>query len=209
MYAKYFKRMLDFTLSFFALVILSPVLIVLTVVGFFAMGGNPFFTQERPGKHEKVFKLVKFRSMNNKRDKHGKLLPDEKRLTAYGKWLRSTSLDELPELFNILNGDMSIVGPRPLLVKYLPYYTKRQHHRHDVRPGLTGYAQAHGRNSSTWDERFEYDLKYVKHITFIGDVKIIIDTAKAVIKKEGISAEGEATMCDFVDYVNKKREKSC
>lgn len=209
MYAKYFKRMLDFTLSFFSLVILSPVLIVLTVVGFFAMGGNPFFTQERPGKHEKVFKLVKFRSMNNKRDKHGKLLPDEKRLTAYGKWLRSTSLDELPELFNILNGDMSIVGPRPLLVKYLPYYTKRQHHRHDVRPGLTGYAQAHGRNSSTWDERFEYDLKYVKHITFIGDVKIIIDTAKAVIKKEGISAEGEATMCDFVDYVNKKREKSC
>jgi len=209
MYAKYFKRMLDFTLSFFALVILSPVLIVLTVVGFFAMGGNPFFTQERPGKHEKVFKLIKFRSMNNKRDKHGKLLPDEKRLTAYGKWLRSTSLDELPELFNILNGDMSIVGPRPLLVKYLPYYTKRQHHRHDVRPGLTGYAQAHGRNSSTWDERFEYDLKYVKHITFIGDVKIIIDTAKAVIKKEGISAEGEATMCDFVDYVNKKREKSC
>lgn len=209
MYAKYFKRMLDFTLSFFALVILSPVLIVLTVVGFFAMGGNPFFTQERPGKHEKVFKLVKFRSMNNKRDKHGKLLPDENRLTAYGKWLRSTSLDELPELFNILNGDMSIVGPRPLLVKYLPYYTKRQHHRHDVRPGLTGYAQAHGRNSSTWDERFEYDLKYVKHITFIGDVKIIIDTAKAVIKKEGISAEGEATMCDFVDYVNKKREKSC
>lgn len=209
MYAKYFKRMLDFTLSLFAVVVLSPVLIVLTVVGFFAMGGNPFFTQERPGRHEKVFRLVKFRTMNNKRDKHGNLLPDAKRLTAYGKWLRSTSLDELPELFNILNGDMSIVGPRPLLVKYLPYYTKRQHHRHDVRPGLTGYAQAHGRNSSTWDERFEYDLKYVKHITFIGDVKIIIDTAKAVIKKEGISAEGEATMCDFVDYVNKKREKSC
>lgn len=209
MYAKYFKRMLDFTLSLFAIVILLPVLIILTVVGFFAMGGNPFFTQERPGMHEKVFKLVKFRTMNNKRDKRGNLLPDEKRLTSYGKWLRSTSLDELPELFNILNGDMSIVGPRPLLVKYLPYYTKRQHHRHDVRPGLTGYAQAHGRNSSTWDERFEYDLKYVKHITFIGDVKIIIATAIAVIKKEGISAEGEATMCDFVDYVNKKREKSC
>ena len=205
MYAKYFKRMLDFTLSLFALAVLSPILLVLTVVGFFAMGGNPFFTQERPGKREKIFKLVKFRSMNNKKDRQGNLLSDEKRLTAYGKWLRSTSLDELPELFNILNGDMSIVGPRPLLVKYLPYYTKRQHHRHDVRPGLTGYAQAHGRNASTWDERFEYDLKYVKRITFIGDVKIIIDTAKSVLKREGISAEGEATMCDFVDYVNEKR----
>ena len=206
MYAKYFKRVLDLTLSFFALAVLSPLLLVLTVVGFFAMGGNPFFTQERPGKHEKIFKLVKFRSMNNKKDRHGDLLPDEKRLTAYGKWLRSTSLDELPELFNILSGDMSIVGPRPLLVKYLPYYTKRQHHRHDVRPGLTGYAQAHGRNASTWDERFEYDLKYVKRITFMGDVKIIIDTAKAVLKREGISAEGQATMGDFVDYVNEKRD---
>ena len=205
MYAKYFKRMLDFMLSFFALMAIFPILLILTVVGFFAMGGNPFFTQERPGRHEKVFKLIKFRTMNNKKDKYGNLLSDEKRLTAYGKWLRSTSLDELPELFNILNGDMSIVGPRPLLVKYLPYYTKRQHHRHDVRPGLTGYAQAHGRNATTWDERFEYDLKYVKHITFIGDVKIIIDTAKIVLKKDGISAEGQATMGDFVDYVNEKK----
>jgi lipopolysaccharide/colanic/teichoic acid biosynthesis glycosyltransferase len=197
--------MLDFMLSFFALMAIFPILLILTVVGFFAMGGNPFFTQERPGRHEKVFKLIKFRTMNNKKDKYGNLLSDEKRLTAYGKWLRSTSLDELPELFNILNGDMSIVGPRPLLVKYLPYYTKRQHHRHDVRPGLTGYAQAHGRNATTWDERFEYDLKYVKHITFIGDVKIIIDTAKIVLKKDGISAEGQATMGDFVDYVNEKK----
>lgn len=205
MYAKCFKRMLDFILSFGALIVLSPILIVLTIVGAVAMGGNPFFTQERPGKNEKIFKLVKFRTMNNKKDKKGNLLPDEKRLTSYGKWLRSTSLDELPELFNILNGDMSIVGPRPLLVKYLPYYTKAQHHRHDVRPGLTGYAQAHGRNASTWDERFEYDLKYVKHITFIGDLKIIIDTVKIVLKRDGISAEGEATMCDFVDYVNEKR----
>lgn len=205
MYAKCFKRMLDFILSFGAIIVLSPILIVLTIVGAVAMGGNPFFTQERPGKNEKIFKLVKFRTMNNKKDKKGNLLPDEKRLTPYGKWLRSTSLDELPELFNILNGDMSIVGPRPLLVKYLPYYTKVQHHRHDVRPGLTGYAQAHGRNASTWDERFEYDLKYVKHITFIGDLKIIIDTVKIVLKRDGISAEGEATMCDFVDYVNEKR----
>ncbi len=205
MYARYFKRLFDVILSFFALAAAFPVLMILTVVGVFAMGGNPFFTQERPGKNEKIFKLIKFRTMNNKKDKRGDLLPDEKRLTAYGKWLRSTSLDELPELFNILNGDMSIVGPRPLLVKYLPYYTKRQHHRHDVLPGLTGYAQVHGRNASTWDERFEYDLKYVKHITFIGDVKIIIDTVKVVLRRDGISAEGQATMCDFTEYVKEKR----
>ncbi|SFW21483.1 Sugar transferase involved in LPS biosynthesis (colanic, teichoic acid) [Ruminococcus flavefaciens] len=205
MYAKYFKRMLDFTLSLGAIIVLSPILLVLTIVGAVAMGGNPFFTQDRPGKNEKIFKLVKFRTMNNKKDKKGNLLSDEKRLTSYGKWLRSTSLDEIPELFNILKGDMSIIGPRPLLVKYLPYYSKAQHHRHDVRPGLTGYAQAHGRNASTWDERFEYDLKYVKHITFIGDVRIIIDTVKAVLKRDGISAEGQATMCDFIDYVNEKR----
>ncbi len=205
MYAKYFKRMLDFTLSLGAIIVLSPILLVLTIVGAVAMGGNPFFTQDRPGKNEKIFKLVKFRTMNNKKDKKGNLLSDEKRLTSYGKWLRSTSLDEIPELFNILKGDMSIIGPRPLLVKYLPYYSKAQHHRHDVRPGLTGYAQAHGRNASTWDERFEYDLKYVKHITFIGDVRIIIDTVKAVLKREGISAEGQATMGDFIDYVNEKR----
>ena len=206
MYAKYFKRMLDFILSLGAVIVLSPVILVLTVIGAVAMGGNPFFTQERPGRHEKIFKLVKFRTMNNKKDKNGELLPDEKRLTSYGKWLRSTSLDELPELFNILKGDMAIIGPRPLLVKYLPYYTKEQHHRHDVRPGLTGYAQAHGRNATTWDDRFRYDLKYVKHITFLGDVKIIIDTVKAVVKREGISAEGQATMGDFIDYVNEKRK---
>ena len=205
MYAKYFKRMLDFTLSLGAIIVLSPILLVLTIVGAVAMGGNPFFTQDRPGKNEKIFKLVKFRTMNNKKDKKGNLLPDEKRLTSYGKWLRSTSLDEIPELFNILKGDMSIIGPRPLLVKYLPYYSKAQDHSHDVRPGLTGYAQAHGRNASTWDERFEYDLKYVKHITFIGDVRIIIDTVKAVLKRDGISAEGQATMGDFIDYVNEKR----
>lgn len=206
MYAKYFKRMLDFILSFFAIIVLSPILIILTIVGAVAMGGNPFFTQERPGKNEKIFKLIKFRTMNNKKDINGKLLPDEKRLTKYGKMLRSTSLDELPELFNILIGDMSIVGPRPLLVKYLPYYTERQHHRHDVRPGLTGYAQAHGRNATTWDERFELDLKYASNITFIGDVKILIDTIKVVLKREGISEEGQATMSNFIEYVNEKRK---
>ena len=204
MYAKYFKRLLDFTLSLGAIIVLSPLLLILTIVGAVKMGGNPFFTQERPGKREKIFKLIKFRTMNNKKDKNGNLLPDEQRLTSYGKWLRSTSMDELPELFNILVGDMSIIGPRPLLVKYLPYYSKEQHHRHDVRPGLTGYAQAHGRNSSTWDERFEYDLKYVNNITFHGDIKIIIDTIKAVLKKDGISAEGKATMGGFIDYQQQK-----
>lgn len=206
MYAKYFKRMLDFVLSFLAIIVLSPILIILMIVGAVAMGGNPFFTQERPGKEEKIFKLIKFRTMNNKKDRNGELLSDEKRLTGYGKMLRSTSLDELPELFNILIGDMSIVGPRPLLVKYLPYYTERQHHRHDVRPGLTGYAQAHGRNATTWDERFELDLKYAGNITFIGDVNILIDTIKVVLKREGISEEGQATMSSFIEYVNEKKK---
>jgi lipopolysaccharide/colanic/teichoic acid biosynthesis glycosyltransferase len=198
MYAKFFKRMLDFTLSLGAIIILSPILIVLTVVGAAAMGGNPFFTQDRPGKREKIFKLIKFRTMNNKKDKNEKLLPDEKRLTSYGKWLRSTSLDELPELFNILNGDMSIVGPRPLLVKYLPRYNKEQHRRHKVRPGLTGLAQVNGRNALTWEEKFRYDVKYVDHITFIGDVKIIIDTFKIVLHRSGISSDTSATMEEFM-----------
>lgn len=206
MYAKYFKRMLDFVLSFLTIIVLSPLLLILTIVGAVAMGGNPFFIQERPGKDEKIFKLIKFRTMNNKKDKNGELLPDEKRLTGYGKMLRSTSLDELPELFNILIGDMSIVGPRPLLVKYLPYYTEHQHHRHDVRPGLTGYAQAHGRNATTWDERFELDLRYASNITFIGDVSILIDTIKVVLKREGISEEGQATMSSFIEYANENRK---
>ena len=205
MYAKCFKRLIDFVLSFCAMIVLSPILLILTVTGAVAMGGNPFFTQQRPGKDEKIFRLIKFRTMNNKKDKDGNLLPDEKRLTGYGKWLRSTSLDELPELFNIVKGDMAIVGPRPLLVKYLPYYNERQRHRHDVRPGLTGLAQANGRNASTWDERFDYDIKYVENITFAGDIKIIIDTAMAVLKKEGISAEGQATMPDFIEYVKEMR----
>jgi len=197
MYAKCFKRILDFVLSLMALIVLSPVLLVLTVLGAIKMKGNPFFTQLRPGKNEKIFKLIKFRSMTCEKDAEGNLLPDEQRLTKYGKLLRSTSLDELPELINILKGDMSIVGPRPLLVQYLPLYNEEQRHRHDVRPGLTGYAQVHGRNAVTWEEKFRMDVEYVENITFLKDVKITLDTVKAVLKRDGISSETSATMEPF------------
>lgn len=213
MYAKFFKRLIDFTLSLIALIVLSPILLILMIVGAIAMGGNPFFTQLRPGKinkktgKEKIFKLVKFRTMSNKKDKDGNLLPDEVRLNKYGRILRSTSLDELPELLNILKGDMSIVGPRPLLVKYLPYYTEEQRRRHAVRPGLTGLAQAMGRNSLDWDRKLQLDLDYVRKITFVGDIKIILLTVKSVIKRDGISQEGQATMEDFIDYVNAKKNE--
>lgn len=199
MYAKYIKRMIDFILSLTALILLSPIMLFLTVVGAAAMGGNPFFTQPRPGRvdkrtgQEKIFRLVKFRSMNNRRDRNGNLLPDEKRLSKYGRILRSTSLDELPELWNILKGDMSIVGPRPLLVEYLPYYTEQERHRHDVRPGLTGLAQVNGRNTITWEKRFEYDLQYVQNITFLGDLQIVLQTVGKVLKRDGITAENSAT----------------
>ena len=192
MYAKCFKRILDFTLSLCAVMILSPILLILTVVGTVAMGGNPFFTQERPGKNEKIFKLIKFRTMNNKKDKNGKLLPDEKRLTSYGRWLRSTSMDELPELFNIIKGDMSIVGPRPLLVQYLPYYKKSERKRHSVRPGLTGLAQVSGRNFLNWDDRLACDVEYVKKISFREDLEIILMTIKTVLKKDGISVDSSS-----------------
>lgn len=164
MYAGFFKRFLDFFLSLLAIVCLSPLLLLLTVLGYFKMKGNPFFTQERPGLHEKIFKLVKFRTMTNETDKDGNLLPDEQRLNDYGKFLRSTSLDELPELYNIVKGDMSIIGPRPLLVRYLPRYNEEQRHRHDVRPGLTGYAQAHGRNAVTWEDKFKMDVWYTREL---------------------------------------------
>lgn len=192
MYAKCFKRILDFMLSLCAVMILSPILLILTVVGTVAMGGNPFFTQERPGKNEKIFKLIKFRTMNNKKDKNGKLLPDEKRLTSYGRWLRSTSMDELPELFNIIKGDMSIVGPRPLLVQYLPYYKKSERKRHSVRPGLTGLAQVSGRNFLNWDDRLACDVEYVKKISFREDLEIILMTIKTVLKKDGISVDSSS-----------------
>lgn len=212
MYANFFKRVIDFTLSLIALVVLSPILLVLMLVGAIAMKGNPFFTQLRPGKidkktgKEKIFKLIKFRTMSNAKDKDGNLLPDNVRLNKYGKFLRSTSLDELPELINILVGDMAVVGPRPLLVKYLPYYTEEERKRHIVRPGLTGYAQAHGRNGVDWDIKLQMDIDYVDHITFIGDIKIILCTVKSVFKRDGISQDGQATMEDFVDYVNAKKE---
>lgn len=205
MYAKYIKRPIDFFLSFCAVTVLSPVLIILTVLGAAVMKGNPFFTQQRPGKNEKIFKLIKFRTMTCAKDEDGELLPDEQRLTKYGKFLRSTSLDELPELFNILKGDMAVIGPRPLLVKYLDFYSEEQKLRHTVRPGLSGYAQAHGRNAVDWDQKLAMDVHYVKNITFFGDIKIIIDTVLAVLKRDGISQEGNATMEDFAEYVKAKK----
>ena len=198
MYAKHLKRWINFIISFCALVILSPVLLLLIVLGSVFMRGNPFFVQERPGKNEKIFKLIKFRTMDSRKDKNGNLLPDEIRLNRYGRFLRSTSLDELPELINILKGDMAIIGPRPLLVRYLDRYNAEQRHRHDVRPGLTGYAQAHGRNSVSWEDKFAMDVWYTKHITFAGDVRIIWDTVMTVLKKEGISSENSATMEEFM-----------
>ena len=197
LYEKYIKRLLDFILSFCALIILSPLLLILSALGIVKMKGTPFFSQERPGWHEKVFKLYKFRTMTNERDENGNLLPDEKRLIPYGLFLRSTSLDELPELWNILKGDMSIIGPRPLLVKYLPLYNEEQHHRHDVRPGLTGYAQSHGRNTVTWEEKFKMDVWYAQNVRFRVDLSIFFRTIEAVIKREGISSESSATMEEF------------
>lgn len=198
MYAKCFKRILDFVLSLMALLILWPVLLILAIIGAIAMGGNPFFIQQRPGKNEKIFRLIKFRTMSNAKDKEGNLLPDAERLNGYGKFLRKTSLDELPELLNILVGKMSIVGPRPLLVGYLPRYNEEQKHRHDVRPGLTGYAQVRGRNTISWEERFKMDVEYVRNITFVGDVRILFQTVIAVLKREGISSATSATMEEFV-----------
>lgn len=199
MYRKYFKRVIDFSLSFMALLVLMPVFLSLIVLGSVKMKGNPFFTQNRPGKDEKIFKLIKFRSMTCAKDKNGELLPDDMRLTRYGKILRSTSLDELPELINILLGDMSIVGPRPLLVEYLPYYTEEEKCRHDVRPGLTGLAQVNGRNAIEWDKKLAYDVEYVNHITFLKDVKIIIATVMKVLKRSDIQVGSEFKAGKFID----------
>lgn len=206
MYAKFFKRVLDLFLSFFALLCLSPLLIVLTLAGAVAMKGNPFFTQQRPGLHERIFKLIKFRTMTNEKDKEGNLLPDSVRLNKYGRFLRSTSLDELPELINIFKGDMSIVGPRPLVVQYLPYYTEEERHRHDVRPGLTGLAQVNGRNSLSWEVKFGFDLEYAKNISFKNDIKIIIDTVLVVLKRSDIGERGVDSPIDFDEYRKKQLE---
>lgn len=197
-YEKYFKRPIDFCCAFAAIIVFSWLYIILMILGAIFMRGNPFFTQERPGKDGKIFKLIKFRSMDGRKDKEGNLLPDEVRLNKYGRLLRATSLDELPEAINILKGDMSVIGPRPLLVKYLPLYNKEQMHRHDVRPGLSGYAQVHGRNTVTWEDKFAMDVWYANHITFLGDVKIIIDSVLvAFVKRDGISSETSVTMEEF------------
>lgn len=201
MYAKYLKRPIDFCLSLFALIVLSPVLLILTVVGAIKMKGNPFFSQPRPGKDEKIFNLIKFRSMTCETDENGKLLPDDVRLTKYGKALRETSLDELPELLNILKGDMSIIGPRPLLVRDMVFMTDEQRRRHTVRPGLSGLAQVNGRNALEWKNKLNYDLQYLENITFFGDIKIIFQTVYKVIKHEDISEEGMETGEDFGDYL--------
>ena len=197
MYRRYLKRLFDFMLSLAALFILWPVYIIVAVLVRVKLGSPVLFCQERPGLNEKVFKMYKFRTMTDKRDANGELLPDEVRLTKFGKLLRSTSLDELPELFNILKGDMSIVGPRPLLVKYLPLYNEEQKHRHDVRPGLTGLAQVNGRNAISWEQKFKYDVEYVRKVSFLLDIKIILLTVKKVLVRDGISQAGEATMEEF------------
>ena len=192
MYRKFFKRFLDLVLSFCAIAVLSPVLLVLILLGAIYMKGNPFFVQKRPGMNEKIFKMIKFRTMSNERDSNGKFLPDEVRLNKYGRFLRSTSLDELPELFNILIGDMSIIGPRPLAVSYLNYYTEEERHRHDVRPGLSGLAQISGRNGLSWEAKFQLDLEYIRTMSFATDVKIIVGTVMKVVKREGIGQGEEA-----------------
>lgn len=201
-YRQFFKRFYDVVLSVLAIIVLSPILLILTVLGAIKMKGNPFFTQERPGKNEKIFKLIKFRSMTCEKKANGELFPDEKRLTNYGKKLRSTSLDELPELFNIFKGDMSIVGPRPLLVQYLPYYTEIERHRHDVRPGLSGLAQINGRNLVKWDQRLALDIRYVNSITLWMDLGIVIKTALNVFLKKDIVVNTESVE-EYLDIERK------
>lgn len=197
MYKRFVKRCLDFLLSLAALIILSPVLLLVAILVRCKLGSPILFKQKRPGLHEKIFCMYKFRTMTDAKDADGNLLPDEVRLTKFGKLLRSTSLDELPELFNILKGDMAIVGPRPLLVQYLPRYNERQRRRHDVRPGFTGLAQVNGRNSISWQEKFEWDVRYVENVSFLMDLRIIAKTVKVVLKRDGISSETSVTMEEF------------
>lgn len=208
MYANYMKRIIDFCLSLIGLVVLSPVLIVLTILGAVIMKGNPFFTQKRPGKDEKIFNLIKFRTMDNRKDIDGKLLPDDVRLNKYGKFLRNTSLDEIPELLNILKGDMAIIGPRPLLIEYLPYYTEDEHHRHDVRPGLTGWAQVNGRNSVDWDTRFQLDLYYIRNLRFKMDLKILLMTIKKVLYRSDIAEDTRIVEGNFAEIRSKQIEET-
>ena len=208
LYERYIKRPQDFLCALAAVIVLSPVMLITALLVRIKLGSPILFTQERPGKDGKIFKLYKFRTMTEVRDEKGNLLPDEIRLTKFGKTLRSTSLDELPELLNMLKGDMSVVGPRPLLVRYLPRYNAHQARRHEVRPGFTGLAQVHGRNAISWEEKFDWDVKYVDHITFLGDWKIIFQTLITVIKRDGISSETSATMEEFMGTETVKTEKS-
>ena len=202
-YEKYIKRPQDFVCALLATIVLSPVMAVTAVLVRAKLGSPVLFKQDRPGKDGKIFKVYKFRSMTSEKDENGELLPDEIRLTSFGKKLRATSLDELPELFNIIKGDMSVVGPRPLMPQYLPRYNKHQARRHEVRPGFTGLAQVHGRNAISWEEKFDWDIKYVDHITFLGDWSIVLHTIKTVLKREGINSAGEATMEEFMGSNNK------
>ena len=205
LYERFFKRALDIFCSLMALLVFWWLYVIVAILVRVKLGSPVLFTQDRPGKDEKIFKLYKFRTMTDARDENGRLLPDDVRLTKFGKLLRSTSLDELPEVFNILKGDMSIIGPRPLLVKYLPLYNEEQKRRHEVRPGLSGYAQVNGRNSVSWEEKFRMDVEYVDHVTFMGDVKIILGTVlKAFVKREGINSETAATMEEFKGTVKSK-----
>ncbi len=207
MYKKYIKRILDVVLSIIALLVLWPIMLVVAILVRTKLGSPVIFKQKRPGKDEKIFTLCKFRTMSNEKDENGNLLPDEKRLTKFGKFLRSTSLDELPELINIIKGDMSIVGPRPLTVSYLKYYNEEEKHRHDVRPGLTGLAQINGRNCLQWEDRFKYDLQYIENITFMNDLKIILGTAKKVLKRENVVVRGTGETNDFSTYRESQMKK--
>ena len=205
MYAKFWKRVLDLCISAAALLLLSPVLLILILAGAVAMKGNPFFTQLRPGKDEKIFRLIKFRTMTMEKDRSGKLLPDAQRLNSYGKFLRATSLDELPELINILLGQMSLVGPRPLLVEYLPYYTDEERKRHSIRPGLTGLAQVNGRNSLTWEQKFAYDLAYVDNITLVTDIGILFQTVFKVLKRSDVQTDTQFTEGNLAELRKERR----
>ena len=205
MYRRYIKRLIDIIVSLCGIIVLSPVYLILGILVRVKLGTPVIFRQERPGKDGKIFPLYKFRSMTDERDENGNLLSDEIRLTSFGKKLRSTSLDELPELFNILKGDMSLIGPRPLLVRYLPWYTEKERHRHDVSPGLTGLAQVNGRNALGWEDRFAYDLEYVNHLTFLMDVKIICMTVGKVLKRSGTLSGADQTVADFDVYRKEQR----
>lgn len=197
MYKNFFKRLIDFIAALFGLIILSPVFLLVTIGLFFANQGKPFFFQARPGKDERIFKIVKFKTMNDKKDANGNLLSDAERLTPIGAFVRKTSIDEIPQLINVLKGDMSLIGPRPLLIQYLPLYNERQARRHEVRPGITGWAQVNGRNAISWDQKFEFDVWYVENISLSLDIKILFMTFKKVFVREGISQEGQATMEAF------------